>query len=426
MGQPKYVIINDTSEPQPNATNAPFIFISYSHKDNDLVYPIVHTLIENQVAVWLDPKLHGGIEWYIEVEKQLQHPHCKGVIFFISQNSMVSDAVMKELQMVSELIPDSRYFAVNLLYNEESGDSIGIDDYANALAITNAINKEKKDIYCRKFEKNKTYFGIRDPFCMDKIMATLQTWQEDGSAEVFPCSCVRHGSHIEYLPALIDLTPFAFTFFAASDQNRHIAESLNNTCKRRIHWKELPISDFISAEARARSLTDPCDGLILIVTDGNEDYLEKALTIRKYDYAHLPLLVIFAAGRTEDAAVMMKSAEGVIISWRERYGEIKGNKANDITQFLLTQTKERNKEQTKDEAAIRKMPNGERWRTLLSKGHYFRMIPEFYPAPYNLHSLTALTVQYPPFFEKKYDAEYESLISDTQAFSTEENIGFYL
>ena len=49
MGQPKYVIINDTSEPRPNATNAPFIFISYSHKDNDLVYPIVHTLIENQV-----------------------------------------------------------------------------------------------------------------------------------------------------------------------------------------------------------------------------------------------------------------------------------------------------------------------------------------------------------------------------------------
>lgn len=99
--------------PNPNLKpGQKFIFISYSHQDFKSVYCDLLALYANKVPFQYDGGLPKGTRWDTEVHSFISKEECAGVVFFVGQNTVLSEAIERECRLVSE--NGKRYFSVNL------------------------------------------------------------------------------------------------------------------------------------------------------------------------------------------------------------------------------------------------------------------------------------------------------------------------
>lgn len=80
-------------------TSKDFVFISYSKKDKDIVYPLIVKLQERGCNIWMDKELTNavGVNWQKSALKAMASEQCKAVLFMVSRNSLVSAPVFAEL-----------------------------------------------------------------------------------------------------------------------------------------------------------------------------------------------------------------------------------------------------------------------------------------------------------------------------------------
>lgn len=78
------------------ATEKPFLFISYSHDDADIVKAWADFLIDRGVRVWWDKAFMGGDDWETIAGKLISHENCCGFLFFASESAINSPNVAKE------------------------------------------------------------------------------------------------------------------------------------------------------------------------------------------------------------------------------------------------------------------------------------------------------------------------------------------
>lgn len=64
--------------------NEPFVFISYAHKDTDIVLPLIRGLCARGVRVWYDGGVEVGTEWPDFIAEHLEKSCC--VLAFVSRN----------------------------------------------------------------------------------------------------------------------------------------------------------------------------------------------------------------------------------------------------------------------------------------------------------------------------------------------------
>lgn len=92
-----------------------FVFISYSHQDYQSVYCDLLSLYAQKVPFQYDGDLPMGKRWDDEVHDYISKEECVGVIFFLSQNTLLSEAIEKECRLALEASRNGkRYFSVNL------------------------------------------------------------------------------------------------------------------------------------------------------------------------------------------------------------------------------------------------------------------------------------------------------------------------
>ena len=72
-----------------------YIFVSYSHKDKNLVHPIISALASQGYRVWFDSGIHPGTEWPEVIASHLEK--CSAFIACVSENSMQSHNCRSEL-----------------------------------------------------------------------------------------------------------------------------------------------------------------------------------------------------------------------------------------------------------------------------------------------------------------------------------------
>lgn len=72
-----------------------YIFVSYSHKDKNLVQPIISALASQGYRVWFDSGIHAGTEWPEVIAAHLEK--CSAFIACVSGNSMQSHNCRSEL-----------------------------------------------------------------------------------------------------------------------------------------------------------------------------------------------------------------------------------------------------------------------------------------------------------------------------------------
>ncbi|MBR0294870.1 MAG: leucine-rich repeat protein [Bacilli bacterium] len=78
--------------------NNPYLFISYAHKDKELLSPFVNAL-QDKYHVWYDDGLMLGEEWTEDIIEHIKN--CAIFIFFATNNSLKSDYCKKEINFAS-------------------------------------------------------------------------------------------------------------------------------------------------------------------------------------------------------------------------------------------------------------------------------------------------------------------------------------
>lgn len=78
-----------------------FVFISYSHRDEEYVFKILNELYQAGVNYWYDTELKDGEVWNEEIDEILTSSNCIGAVFMFSEKSIVSSAVAREVRMVN-------------------------------------------------------------------------------------------------------------------------------------------------------------------------------------------------------------------------------------------------------------------------------------------------------------------------------------
>ena len=101
------------NRPIPYEGNEKYIFISYAHKDSEIVLPIISNMISKGYRVWYDDGISPGTEWPEVIATHLND--CEVCIAFLS-NSYVDSfnckreidfAIRKRKQLLSDFLEDT-------------------------------------------------------------------------------------------------------------------------------------------------------------------------------------------------------------------------------------------------------------------------------------------------------------------------------
>ncbi|MBQ7444894.1 MAG: TIR domain-containing protein [Clostridia bacterium] len=75
--------------------NEPFVFISYSHRDTDIVLQILSKLQEKGFRIWFDAGIEVGTEWPARIGVHIKR--CAAAIFFITKEYVKSHNCKREV-----------------------------------------------------------------------------------------------------------------------------------------------------------------------------------------------------------------------------------------------------------------------------------------------------------------------------------------
>lgn len=145
-----------------------YVFISYSHNDQEVVGKDLEHLAKHGVVFWYDEGLHGGENWVQTVEKIVLDSHCKGIIFYISESFLQSESILKEIKLLykkKELVPNFRFISVLIGMDNVFSKLLTLDlEEEDFLLLANTFRSEY--IYFKKEYKKFTH--------AEKLLETLK------------------------------------------------------------------------------------------------------------------------------------------------------------------------------------------------------------------------------------------------------------
>lgn len=80
--------------------NDPYLFVSYSHRDTAIVYPILDALYDKKYRIWYDESCENGNDFRDELRHRIER--CAAVVLFVSQASMTSPFCGMEIIVARE------------------------------------------------------------------------------------------------------------------------------------------------------------------------------------------------------------------------------------------------------------------------------------------------------------------------------------
>lgn len=110
MEQSEYTVYNG---------NEPYIFVSYAHKDQARVLPLICGMQEQGFRVWFDSGIEAGTEWPEYIAERLEGCGC--IVAFISPNAVDSPNCRREINFAIDLRKDAL-----VIYLEETPLSAGM------------------------------------------------------------------------------------------------------------------------------------------------------------------------------------------------------------------------------------------------------------------------------------------------------------
>ena len=85
---------------KPYEGNEQYIFVSYSHKDTDIVLPLIKKL-QDKYNIWFDERINPGSEWADTISNKISN--CSLFIYAITKNSISSSNCLDEIALARDL-----------------------------------------------------------------------------------------------------------------------------------------------------------------------------------------------------------------------------------------------------------------------------------------------------------------------------------
>ena len=83
----------------PYTGSEDYVFVSYSHKDTQQVFPIMRKLQLAGFRIWYDEGISGGENWRKILASKIESERCKDFLLFSSENSVNSRHVRAEINL---------------------------------------------------------------------------------------------------------------------------------------------------------------------------------------------------------------------------------------------------------------------------------------------------------------------------------------
>lgn len=169
-----------------------YIFVSYAHKDNDVVLPIIKALMKDNFRVWYDAGIEAGTEWPENVAEHLCNSNL--VLIFLSQNALDSQNCVREIHFA---IAERKNILV--IYLEELKLSVGMrmqlgllqamfytrheskEKFIETLLTTKMLEPCKKPKEKKKATRTsaKQASKVEEPIALKRQMKQLLTEQQE-------------------------------------------------------------------------------------------------------------------------------------------------------------------------------------------------------------------------------------------------------
>lgn len=131
---------------KPYEGDEAYTFISYSHKDKALVFPILERMAEDGYNIWYDEGIDPGSEWPETIANHLDN--CSSFIAFISNNSLSSANCRREINFA--LKKNKPFISIVL---EEVEMSLGMDMQLSAnQSIFKHLFENEEDFFAKLYE----------------------------------------------------------------------------------------------------------------------------------------------------------------------------------------------------------------------------------------------------------------------------------
>ena len=108
-----------------------YIFVSYSHRNTDLVYPIIERMFDERYRVWYDEGIAPGSEWPHNIEVHLKG--CSAALIVVSENSLASKNCDNEV--------------VNALNNHKQIIQYSLDGNSHPLLTDVPVIKTEEELF---------------------------------------------------------------------------------------------------------------------------------------------------------------------------------------------------------------------------------------------------------------------------------------
>lgn len=362
--------------PKSYKGSGPFVFVSYSHENKDFVYEDITRLQALGINIWYDEGLPVGETWYSAVEEHIERANCFGVLFYVSEVFLKSESVWRE---------------VNILNRHEKKDffSTLLDDVDMHRTITMLFmdNKFKEvdgstpiEIFqsmYRYFNNDITYAKARagDSERIGKIKESITRWGYSGQMEKFPLGNVLHSGHIEYLPSLLEATPFNFTYVTISDQLMDIDKSLNSLTGVNRVWSQCSLDEFLLKR-------EPIPGDIIVSFIKQQiNRIPEILSVRReYNPRSALLINICVENIEKEGPEASRIAQTLIDGWNSDSGTDSDLLFSGRNDYCLLQTDQKIVQLKSVEEVLNLRNPLERWRYLLSDKVFFADVVSEYNA----------------------------------------------
>lgn len=153
----------------PYEGNDPYIFISYSHKDTDRVFPVLDQLNNRGFRVWYDEGIEWGSEWPESIGAHLHN--CTVCMLFHSESSVAS---LNCRQEINYALKERK--SVLSIYLEDVQLTYGLDMQLSSFQSTFLYQYDDPD----KFYENLFKIKILKT-CQKKNVDNKKTILSDGS-----------------------------------------------------------------------------------------------------------------------------------------------------------------------------------------------------------------------------------------------------
>lgn len=327
------------------------------------------------VNIWYDEGLALGRTWNEDdVKEHIKKDTCVGVVFYVSGNFLSSPSVWQEAEMVKNA---GKNYCVVMLADAHTPNTERelfnmLEDqiYDTYKALRNnekSMSVETKRMLEEMFDENRTFAAHSNPQRFDSLVEFFKRCGYYTPKEIFPLCNVKHNGHIEYLPSLLAVTPFNFTFIMASLLQKHVANSLNNEGKQPKKWMQYSHREFFGAKD-VPQYND--NGIVVCFPRSELASICPVLTKRRQAAPMSPLIIDIQIENLDEAEHVIKEAKEQLRQWDSLSSEVREDQV-EFDDFFVFQTGAQSSRAREDPDQIASgLPGVESWRVLLSDKEY--------------------------------------------------------